>query len=261
MRGTVLITGASAGIGFEAARHLAGAGWNVVATSRRSPDALPPGVRWLPMDVRDETSVREAIAAASPVDALVCNAGFGIFGSVEEVSIERARQQFDTNVFGTLHPIRAVLPQMRARRAGRIVVVGSLSGRAPIPFQLHYSMTKAALDALVQGLRLEVAPFGVQVALVEPGDIKTGFNDATDWGLPGPSAYGEAQRRCEAVIRASLVKAPGPMVVALAIERALGDADARVRYPAGPDSRVLPLARRWLPERWVLRLIGRHFGV
>ena len=162
-------------------------------------------------------------------------------------------------MFGTLHPIRAVLPQMRARRAGRIVVVGSLSGRAPIPFQLHYSMTKAALDSMVQGLRLEVAPFGVQVALVEPGDIKTSFNDVTDWGDVAASPYATALGRCEQVIRESLPKAPGPDIVAHAIQRALTDASPRVRYPVGPDSWTVSLGRRVLPERWVLRLIAQHF--
>ena len=256
---TILITGASAGIGAATAGHLAAHGYTVIATSRRRPASLPDGVQWFPIDVCDANSVRATIDRAGPLDGLVCNAGMGIFGSVEEVSIERARAQFETNVFGTLNSIRAVLPAMRSRGAGRIVVVGSLSGRAPIPFQLHYSMTKAALDALVQGLRLEVASFGVHVALVEPGDIKPNFNDATDWGDVSGSPYAARLRRCERVIRASLERAPGPEIVARAIHRALTDAAPRVRYPVGPDSWAVPLVRRLLPERLALKLIARHF--
>src|SRR6185295_19724547 len=96
------------------------------------------------------------------------------------------------------------LPAMRAAGGGRIVVVGSLAGRAPIPFQAHYSMTKSAVDALVLALRMEVAPFGVHVSLIEPGDIKTAFNDATDWGDAPSPVYGTRQRACEVVIKDSL---------------------------------------------------------
>lgn len=256
---TVLITGASSGIGAAAARLLAEKGWTVIGASRRKPAS--PKERWVEMDVRDEASVHKAIEQAGPLDALVCNAGFGIFGSIEEVDLDRARAQFDTNVFGTLAPIRAVLPGMRARKHGRIVVVGSLAGRVTIPFQVHYSMTKAAMDALVAGLRIEVAPFGIDVALIEPGDIKTAFNDATDWGQPATSAYGDRIRACERVIREELEKAPGPDVVAGAILRALTDAPPSVRYPVGPASWIAPLARRLLPDRLALKMIRAHFGV
>jgi NAD(P)-dependent dehydrogenase (short-subunit alcohol dehydrogenase family) len=217
------------------------------------------------MDVRDEASVRGAIATvvaeAGPLEALVCNAGFGIFGSIEETSLDRARAQLDTNVFGTLSAIRAALPGMRDGRKGRIVVVGSLAGRAPIPFQAHYSASKAALDALTLALRMEVAPFGIGVSLVEPGDIRTGFNDAMDWGAHEGSPYRDRLRSCEAVIRGSLPKAPGPEVVARAIHRALTDRRPRVRYTVGPDSHLVPLGRRLLPDFLSLELIRSHFHV
>ncbi|MGH7894077.1 MAG: SDR family oxidoreductase, partial [Candidatus Binatia bacterium] len=190
----VLVTGASSGIGSATAALLARRGFRVVGSSRRAPAVSPEGVSWLAMDVRDEDTVRAGVRRVhvehGRLDALVCNAGFGIYGAIEEVSMARARAQFETNVFGTLAPIRAVLPSMRAAGRGRIVVVGSLAGRAPIPFQGHYSMTKAALDALVATLRMEVASFGVHVSLIEPGDIKTAFNDVTDWGDTATSAYG-----------------------------------------------------------------------
>jgi len=157
--------------------------------------------------------------------------------------------------------VRTVLPGMRERGQGRIVVVGSLAGRAPIPFQAHYSASKAALDALVLGLRNELHGTGVWASLVEPGDIRTAFNDRTDWGDTNASAYGVRPRRCEEVIRRSLPRAPGPEVVAEAIHRAVAARRPRVRYAVGPDSIGVPLARRLLPDRWALALIRRHFRV
>jgi len=260
----VLVTGASSGIGAATAGLLGERGFTVFGASRRPP-AAAGAIRFVPMDVRDEASVRagveKVVAEAGRLDALVCNAGFGIFGSVEETPLERARAQFETNVLGTLNTIRAVLPGMRERRGGRVVVVGSLAGRAPIPFQAHYSASKAALDALTLALRLEVAPFGIGVSLVEPGDIRTGFNEAMDWGARGTSPYGERLGRCEAVIRQSLPKAPGPEIVARTIHRALTDRRPRVRYTVGPDSRLVPLGRRLFPDALSLELIRSHFGV
>jgi NAD(P)-dependent dehydrogenase (short-subunit alcohol dehydrogenase family) len=264
LKRVVLITGATSGIGEASAALLAREGWTVFGTSRRRPESTPQGVTWLQMDVRDEASVEravdEAIARAGRLDALVCNAGFGIFGSIEETPLDSARAQFETNVFGVLACLRAALPHLRAS-GGRVALVGSLSGRAPIPFQAHYSASKAAVDSLAQALRMEVAPFGVSVSLVEPGDIKTAFNDATEFGDARGSVYGERIARCEAVIRRSLALAPGPAVVARAVLRALTDARPHVRYPVGPDSRAVPFARRVLPDWLSLRFIRRHFEV
>jgi short-subunit dehydrogenase len=216
--------------------------------------------------VRDEASVERAVRrlldAEGALYGAVCNAGFGIFGSVEETPMERARAQFETNVFGVLHTLRAVLPSMRAARAGRIAIVGSLAGRAPIPFQAHYSATKAAVDALALALHNEVRAHGIHVALIEPGDIDTAFNDATDWGeAAARSAYGAPVQNAERVIRELLPKAPGPEVVANAILHALSARRPRVRYPVGPDSKLVPLAKRLLPERLALAMIRAHFEV
>ncbi|HOX46533.1 MAG TPA: SDR family oxidoreductase [Myxococcota bacterium] len=258
---TVLITGGTSGIGAATARMLAGRGFGVVVTGRREPSAqLPPGVRWQAMDVCDEGSVRAGVSAAGELDAVVCNAGFGVFGSLEEVSLERARAQFDTNVFGVLAVLRAALPGLRARK-GRVVLVGSLAGRVPIPFQVHYSATKAAVDSIAQGLRLEVAPFGVKVSLIEPGDIQTAFNDATDWGAPEGSPYEARLKACREVIHRTMAAAPAPGVVAEVIHRALTARRPRVRYQVGPEAWTVPLGRRLLPDDLALRLVARHYGI
>jgi NAD(P)-dependent dehydrogenase (short-subunit alcohol dehydrogenase family) len=217
------------------------------------------------MDVCDEESVREGVAqvlsAVPRLDALVCNAGFGIFGSVEEVSVAAAKEQFETNFFGTLRTLRAAIPHMREARRGRIAIVGSLAGRAPIPFQVHYSATKAAVESLAFGLQSELYPLGVRVSLIEPGDIDTPFNDRMEWGEGAHSAYADRIRRCEQVIRESLPKSPPPEVVARAIHRALTARRPRVRYAVGADSFLVPLARRLLPDSLALRLIRSHFRV
>jgi NAD(P)-dependent dehydrogenase (short-subunit alcohol dehydrogenase family) len=261
---SVLITGASSGIGAASARLLAERGFDVFGASRR-PLESGAGLRWIAMDVRSDESVergvREALAAAGRLDALVCCAGYGIFGSVEETPIETARQQFETNLFGVLRALRAVVPGMREARRGRIAVVGSLAGRAPIPFQAHYSATKAALDALTLALRAELHPFGVGVSLIEPGDIRTPFNDAMDWGDPAGSAYGERAVAASRAIRELLPQAPGPERVARAVHRALTARRPRVRYTAGSDALAVPLGRRLLPDALMLRLIRARFRV
>ncbi len=262
----VLITGASSGIGAATAAHLVARGHHVYGTSRRPREEPGDGVRWLRMDVCEDESVRKGVETmlgeAGAIDAVVCNAGIGIFGSVEEVTIDDARRQLETNFFGVLRVLRAVLPGMRAARSGRVIVVGSLAGRAPIPFQAHYSASKAALDALTASLANEVREFGVHASLVEPGDIRTPFNDAMDWTTsPTDSAYGERIRSAADVIRKSLPEAPPPEVVARSITRALEARHPRARYAVGAEARIVPFGRRLLPDRINLALIRRHFGL
>ena len=263
---TVLITGASSGIGHAIALQLAKRGDHVFGTSRRPRDPDETGIEWLVMDVCDEASVEagvdQAEAASDGIDAAVLCAGFGIFGSVEDVSIEAAQAQFDTNYFGVLRSVRALLPHMRKRGEGQILIVGSLGGRVPIPFQSHYSASKAAVEATVLALRNELIGHGVQVSLIEPGDISTPFNDAMDWSTsPGESAYGANLARCERVIRESLPKAPGAEVVVRAVERALDAATPRTRYPVGAEVPWVPIVKRLLPDRWANQLIASHFGL
>ncbi|MCS5636410.1 MAG: SDR family NAD(P)-dependent oxidoreductase [Myxococcota bacterium] len=267
MTRSVLITGASSGIGESTARRLARRGWRVFGTSRRPQETDDDhGIRWVVMDVRDEASVAKAVSQvlgeSGGIDAVVCNAGMGIYGAVEEVEIEAARGQFETNFFGVLRVLRATLPGMRASASGRVILVGSLAGRAPIPFQAHYSASKAAVDALAGALGNELAAFGIRVCLVEPGDVNTPFNDAMEWTTSPPnSAYGEAIARTEATIRELLPKAPPAENVARCIERALDAKAPRARYTVGDSAWLVPLARRLLPDRISQALIRKHFGL
>ena len=222
-------------------------------------------VEFVEMDVCDDASVARAVEEVfercKTLDALVCNAGVGIFGSVEETPLPAAQAQFDTNYFGVLRTLRAVIPHMRACGRGRIVLVGSLAGRAPIPFQAHYSASKAAVDATALALRNELHGTGIHVSLVEPGDIHTPFNDATDFGDSERSAYAGRIRSARRVIEESLPRAPGPEVVAACIQKVLDARRPRTRYGVGPDSWLVPLGRRFLPDALVLRLVRSHFRI
>jgi NAD(P)-dependent dehydrogenase (short-subunit alcohol dehydrogenase family) len=267
LKPSVLITGASSGIGAATAKYLLSRGFEVFGTSRHpdpmSDNALP--IRWIAMDVCSEASVLAGIAQIDEqverLDALVCNAGFGIFGSVEEVSVEDAQAQFDVNFFGALRTLRAAIPAMREARRGRIVLVSSLAAHAAIPFQAHYSASKGAIDALGLALRNELWPFGVKVSLVEPGDIRTDFNHATNFGDQRQSHYGERILRCEKVIREALPKAPPPEIVARTIARALTARRPRLRYAVGPDSLGTFIGRRLLPDSLFLHFIRKHFKI
>ena len=180
MSKVVLITGCSTGIGWDLAERLSGAGYTVAATARNAETLadLPAALK-LSLDVTQPVSVSEAVARTlrefGRIDILVNNAGYALRGAVEEIPVEQVQQMFDVNVFGVLRMIQAVAPHMRAQRAGRIINISSLAGKLFTPVNGTYTATKFALEALSDTLRLELAPFGVQVILVEPGAIKTSF--------------------------------------------------------------------------------------
>ena len=177
---TAIVTGGSGGIGRSTARHLAGAGCRVFELSRHGESA--GGVEHISCDVTDEAAVRaavdECLRRSGRIDILVCNAGFGISGSAEHTSAADAHAQLELNLFGTDNAVRAVLPHMRAAGGGRIVCMSSIAGILPIPFQLWYSVSKAAIDAYVLALQNEVRPCKISVCAVLPGDIKSGFTAA-----------------------------------------------------------------------------------
>ena len=262
---TVLITGASSGLGAEMARRMVTLGWRVFGTSRK-PQATQDGIEWVAMDVCDDASVESALESVynqtDHLDGLVCNAGWGIYGPVEETSLDRARAQFETNFFGVLRVLTPVLARMRERNSGRILLVGSLSGRAPIPFQAHYSASKAAIESLAFALANEIQPYDVHVSLIEPGDINTAFNDVMDWGeRPADSPYAERVARSEKAIRESLPKSPGPEVVAEAVAHALTARKPKLRYAVGREARLVGIGQRLLSDRLTLKTIRDHFGI
>lgn len=244
---TVMITGCSSGFGLETARHFLEQGWNVVATMRTPrTDLLPASdrLRIVALDVNDDDSIRAALAAAGPVDALVNNAGIGLLYPFEASALETARGVFATNTLGTIAMTHAVLPAFRARGRGVIVNVTSAVTFKPLPLLSVYSASKAAVNAFTESLALEIAPLGVRAHLVLPGrSPKTQFGANARERMQGemPEAYAGLLRSV-----AEGVGAPGPVThardVAQAVWRAVTDPAAPMRIPAGADAEAMAAA-------------------
>jgi NAD(P)-dependent dehydrogenase (short-subunit alcohol dehydrogenase family) len=268
--GAVLVTGCSSGIGRATAARLARSGHVVYATARRPDtvaDLAAAGCRTLALDVTDEDSRRSAVEAVErahgSVGALVNNAGYGQYGAVEEVDLDAARRQFETNVFGLARLCQLVLPGMRATGAGRIVNVSSMGGRLTFPGGGYYHASKHAVEALSDALRYEVAPFGVAVVVIEPGLIRSGFGDVARATHPeadtGPYAAFTAGSQATIVNAYRGRLAAGPDAVARAIERALRARHPRSRYRVTLSARLYITARRLLPDAAWDAALARSF--
>ncbi|GAB2522508.1 SDR family oxidoreductase [Spirosoma aerophilum] len=247
---TILITGCSTGIGFATAEVLARSGHTVYATMRnpqRAPelgklaqqDNLP--IIILPMDVDSDASVTSTIASvlaqAGHIDVLINNAGIFRLGSVEELPLSAFQEVMETNYFGTIRCIQAVLPSMRERGAGCIVNVTSVSGKIYGIFQGTYAASKAATEAFSESLSAEVQPFGIRVVLVEPGVIDTPILDKIE--TPSADTKYPIMNRVKAFFSASQTNHVPPSIVGETIRDILTDNSTQLRYPVGPDSALL----------------------
>jgi NAD(P)-dependent dehydrogenase (short-subunit alcohol dehydrogenase family) len=262
----VLITGCSTGIGKATALHLARRGWVVYATARRLSDVgdlASAGCRTLALDVTDESSMVAAVRAIEEaegaVGVLVNNAGYSQSGAIESVPLERVRKQFETNVFGTVRMTQLVLPAMRGRRRGKIVNVGSMGGRFTFPGGGYYHATKYALEAITDALRFEVAGFGIDAILIEPGLIRTAFGESAGRSVEGwsdaPDAYASFNETVARTTRAAYEGGPisrlggGPETVARTIERAILAKKPKARYTVTASATLLLTIRKLLPDR------------
>lgn len=259
--GAVLLTGCSSGIGKAAAELLVARGHTVWATARR-PETLSglaaAGARTLALDVTDEESMRAAVAAVEAehgsVGVLVNNAGYGTYGPVEEVPLDDVRKQFETNVFGLGRMCQLVLPGMRRVGHGRIVNISSMGGRLVFPTGGWYHAAKYAVEALSDALRVEVAPFGVDVVLVEPGLIRTEFESVASGGLAAGadgSAYATLRRNADDVMNRAYRSpaAAGPDAVAEVIARAVDARSPRTRYVVTAAAKAQVQLRRLAGDR------------
>ena len=262
-RPVALLTGATAGIGRASAEALRAAGFLVYATGRNR-EALAEleaaGLPNMPLDVTDEqarlAAVQEIEKRHGRIDLLVNNAGYGVSGPLEELALETVRANFETNVFAMLHLSQLVLPGMRARGSGRIINIGSIGGLFTAPGAGSYHMTKYAVEALSDALRAEVRGFGIDVVLVQPTGVKTGFIDTQlatlrPVGVDDPYAgfktgFATRSRQLfEPRNRASITVDKA----AAAITRAAVTPKPRTRYKVGAAARVLVWTRRLLPDR------------
>jgi NADP-dependent 3-hydroxy acid dehydrogenase YdfG len=241
----VLITGCSSGIGRATAVECTKRGHDVVATARRPEtlDDLDVAGR-LRLDVDDDASVRDAVAAAGDVDVLVNNAGWEVSSPVECAPIDEVRAMFETNYFGALRMVQAVVPGMRARGRGVIVNVSSLAGRVSGPFTGLYASTKYALEAMSESMHYELAHFGVRTALIEPGVIATNFSGAVrHYGKDSPP-YDELNRQWDGALdKLRTGEAPGGEVVAMAIADVIDDDGAPFRTAVGDDAALVIATR------------------
>jgi NAD(P)-dependent dehydrogenase (short-subunit alcohol dehydrogenase family) len=261
MTKTALVTGCSTGIGRATAEALAKAGYDTWATARK-PETLEgvKGVRVAALDVTDEASMTAAVEQAGGVDILVNNAGFAEMGPVETVPVDAWRRQFETNVFGLVRMTQLVLPHMRANRWGRVINLSSMGGQMTFPLGGAYHATKYAVEALSDALRLEVAPHGIRVVIIEPGPIKSSFEETADDAL-GRYLGGPYDKEIQvfgalmAGTYSSRLAAP-PERVARAIVRAVRKPRSRVRIT--PHAHILTRTRRLLPDRlWDAALASR----
>jgi|GraSoiStandDraft_4_1057263.scaffolds.fasta_scaffold112563_2 NAD(P)-dependent dehydrogenase (short-subunit alcohol dehydrogenase family) len=250
----VLVTGSSSGIGQACCDRLANSGRRVYGASRTPCVAE----RWtyVAMDVTDDASVARAVGEVlrreGRIDALVHCAGISVAGSFEDTTVEEAKRQFDTNFFGAVRTLRAILPAMRKQGAGKLVVVGSIGGLMGLPYIGYYSASKFALDGLVQALRMEIRPFGIEATVVHPGDFNTAIsaNQILCANATSDSAYFAACQRTIEIYDTNVRGARPADVVARKIERLLSRRRLPVRSVLGTPTEVMGVwLKSVLPSR------------
>ena len=266
----VLITGCSSGIGRAMVQEFAASGHRVVATARRLEsieDLADDKIHILQLDVTDEKSIEKAVNGAQVlcgrIDIVVNNAGYALIGPVAELDLDDLRTQFETNVVGVVAVIRAVVPQMVDRRSGRIVNIGSVSGVTATPFGGAYCGTKAAVHLISDALRMEMAPFGIQVITVQPGAIESQFGNRAAQGVDQyreGSRYSPVYGSIEARADASQVGSMPALDFARQVVDAVMGASPPAIIRAGKHSVRLPAMAR-LPSAIRDRIFSRRFGL
>ncbi|HEY6132264.1 MAG TPA: SDR family NAD(P)-dependent oxidoreductase [Halioglobus sp.] len=274
MRRTILITGCSSGIGAALAAELYRRGNRVYATARRLETLAPLAAMGLdthPLDVNDDLGIATLMSRiekeGGKLDILINNAGFSQVGAVVDLSREDLRRQYETNVIAPIAVTRAALPLLRAARAahGKAVVanVGSIVGLFTTPFASAYSSSKAALHSLSDGLRMELAPFGIQVVTVQPGGVQSAFGDHAEAAirLPADSVYRPVEKGIRARAQAGQRGAmPVETFVVPVVDGLLRDAPPAI-IRGGKNSILLPLLKKLLPLRTFDRLLAKTFGL
>ena len=255
MKKVALVTGASSGIGEVSVRRLLAEGYQVYAAARRV-DKMQPlvaaGATVLSLDVCDDTSMVTAVETilrdSGRIDVLLNNAGYGAYGALEDVPMAEARRQVEVNLFGLARLIQLVVPTMRAQRSGSILNVTSIGGKMHEPFGAWYHATKFAVEGLSDCLRMELAQFGIDVVVIEPGAIKTEWGGIAAQSLldaSGSTAYGAEARRHAAMLTNGQERCSDPSVIADVVIKAVRATKPRTRYAAGMGAKPI-LFLRWL---------------
>lgn len=266
----VLITGASSGFGKLVASELLGKGYKVYCAARRTElmsDLVEKGAVSLRLDVTEDTQavqvVKQIIDKEGRLDVLINNAGYGGFGMVESVGMAEAHQQFEVNVFGAVRLIKAALPYMRAQKSGIIINISSMIGQMAFPMMGWYGASKHALEALTDSLRIEVKSFGINVVLIEPGAVNTGFLDVGLKQLetvPHDDMYQHKVEKFKKFFINQYAKAPGPEKTAEVIVKAIQSKRPKARYAIG-NAMLMILASKILPARVFDNLVISVMGM
>lgn len=273
MSKTILITGASSGIGKATAQFFSGKGWNVVATMR-SPEKETDlketaAFKIIKLDVQDkqsiENAVKQSIAHFGTIDVLLNNAGYGAYGPLEAGTDEEIRRQYDVNFFGVIDCIKAILPYFKQNKKGMIINITSVGGLMTLPLFGVYNSSKFALEGLSEGLWYDLRPMGIQIKVVEPGGIKTDFAGRS-MNMFDISNFPEYNKYSQKVV--SRFKDPEytknfgtPEMVAGVIYEAATDGKDTLRYLAGKDAKQFWFARRWFGYKFQMKQVLKYFGI
>jgi short-subunit dehydrogenase len=261
----ILVTGASSGIGQATARLLARRGLVVFGTARKPETGQSNGVTMVPLDVRSDESVRacvaQVIAQAGRIDVLVNNAGYSLTGAAEETSVDEAKAQLETNFFGVVRMVNAVLPGMRAAGAGKIINISSLAGSTAIPFSAFYSASKFAVEGYSEALWYEVRPLGIHVSLVEPGFVNTPIGEASPVAARPLDAYADTRARMLKAFGHALQGGIPPEQVAQRVLQIVESADPGLRYRVGAQATWLPRVRSVVPWRVYAAGVRKTFAM
>ncbi|RYY98300.1 MAG: SDR family oxidoreductase [Chitinophagaceae bacterium] len=266
MKQVVIVTGASSGLGESIATHLAAQGHTVYGSARSLGGQERP-FRTLSMDVGSAESVSAAVAqvlaAEGRIDVLINNAGLGIAGPLETLSLDDCARVLDTNVLGALRTTQAVLPAMRRQGSGKIINISSIGSEIGLPYRGMYSASKAALDRITEALRTELAPFGVQACVVQPGGVRTDINaNRLRSELPAGNPYKESFDATYALINQSVEGGLDPKQFGALVESLLAAPVLRRVYRLGkPMEKFSVLLKRLLPSGTYDKMIRKHYRI
>lgn len=264
---TILITGASSGLGKAIGEYLFHKGHNVFGTSRQPEKVLNSPFPMLALDLNQPETihhcVRKVVEIAGQIDVLVNNAGVGILGPLEEIPSHELRQHFETNLFGPVEVMKAVIPFMRDRGYGHIINITSIAGYMGLPFRGAYSASKGAFALLTESVRMEVKPFGIQVSNLAPGEFATDIASRRYYAPMSPgSAYADVYGRTIDLINQQVNAGDDPVVVARQIEKIIGTNLPQVHYKVGPFlSKFSIVLKRILPDRVYECMLMKHYGL
>ncbi len=262
---TILITGASSGIGNEVATYLHKKGYKVYGTSRNPQKVTDVDFKMVQLDVLDTSSIKKAvetiISAEGKIDILINNAGKGLMGAVEDMPTDEIRAGFETNFFGVIEMLKAVLPTMRKQKNGLIINVTSIAGYSGLPFRGAYSSSKCALEILSESINMEVKQFGVRITTVAPGSFATNIASGRYYtpvfdNSPYKETYSKSLKIADEYVDEGL----NPIIMAKAIEKIINTKNPKIHYKvSGFMEKFSVSLKRILPDLWYEKLLMNHY--